>query len=265
MLDVAIFGASGRMGAALMAALAGRGDLRLSAALVSPRSRSLGESAGAAESGIRFSSDIGQALAGAGALVEFSTPAALESLLEALEQQPLPLVSGTTGLAPAAEERLASLAARVPLVRAANFSTGVYWSEKIVERLARNWGEGSDIEIVEAHHGGKLDAPSGTALFLGRAAARGRGTELSEAAVYARKGRCGPRKPGEIGFSVMRGGDLAGEHSVWFIGSGERIEITHRAFNRRAFAEGALRAAAWAAAQPPGLYDLDAVLAAADA
>ena len=252
------------MGAALRTAIAERGDLRLSAALVSPQSRSLGQGVGLAASDIAFTSDIGQGLSGAGALIEFSVPAAFDSLLEALEQQPVPLVSGTTGLEAAAEERLASLAEKVPLVRAANFSTGIHWSEKIVEHLARNWGEGSDIEVLEAHHGGKLDAPSGTALSLGRAAARGRGTELSKAAVYAREGRCGPRKPGKIGFSVIRGGDLAGEHSVWFIGSGERIEITHRAFNRRAFAEGALRAAAWAASQPPGLYDMGAVLAGAD-
>ena len=252
------------MGAALRAAMAERDGLRLSAALVSPQSRSLGQGVGVAESDILFTSDIDQGLAGAGALIEFSVPAALDSLVEALGRQPVPLVSGTTGLAPAAEERLAALAEKVPLVRAANFSTGIHWSEKIVECLARHWGEGSDIEILEAHHGGKLDAPSGTALSLGRAAARGRGTELSAAAVYVREGRCGPRKPGEIGFSVIRGGDLAGEHSVWFISSGERIEISHRAFNRRAFAEGALRAAAWAASQPPGLYDMGAVLAGAD-
>ena len=264
MLDIAIFGASGRMGAALRTAMADRGELRLSAALVSPRSRSLGQSASAAEPGIHFTADIGQALSDAGALIEFSGPDALESLVEALEQQPVPLVSGTTGLAPAMEERLISLASRIPLVRAANYSTGIYWSEKIVGHLARNWDEAGDIEIVEAHHSGKIDAPSGTALSLGRAAARGRGAELSGAAVYAREGRCGPRKPGEIGFSVIRGGDLAGEHSVWFIAPGERIEITHRTFDRRAFAEGALRAAVWAAGQPPGLYDLGAVLAAPD-
>ena len=244
--------------------MAGRNDLCLSAALVSPQSRSLGQSVGGVGPDINFTSDVAQALSSAGALIEFSVPDALESLLEALEQQPVPLVSGTTGLAPATEERLASLAEKVPLVRAANYSAGIHWSEKIIECLARNWDEGSHIEILEAHHGGKLDAPSGTALSLGRAAARGRGIELSKAAVYSREGRCGPRKPDEIGFSVIRGGDLAGEHSVWFIASGERIEITHRAFNRRAFAEGALRAAAWAAGQPPGLYDMGAVLAGAD-
>ena len=182
-------------------------------------------------------------------------------------RQPPPAPPASTPAPPLTEENdsLASslidaAAADIPICKASNFSTGVNLCFRLVAEAARVLGDEVDVEVIEAHHRHKLDAPSGTALSLGQAAAAALGRDLREDAVYHREGQTGARRAGSIGFSTIRGGDIVGDHTVLFAGDGERIEITHKASSRLAFARGALRAAAWLAAQPPGLYDMQDVL-----
>jgi 4-hydroxy-tetrahydrodipicolinate reductase len=192
--------------------------------------------------------------------IDFTVPQATLDNVNACVAAGCPLVLGTTGHDEAARAKIADAAQRIPLVMAPNMSLGVNLLLKLAELTAKSLDAEYDIEIFEAHHRHKKDSPSGTALGLGAAVAKGRGVALKEVAEYARHGVTEPRRKGAIGFSVFRGGDVIGDHTVTFAGIGERIELTHRASDRMAFARGALKAAQWLVSQPPGLYSMQDVL-----
>jgi 4-hydroxy-tetrahydrodipicolinate reductase len=254
---VLVVGALGRMGERVRAALAEDDALRLGGALEAPGHPGLGREL---EGGVRVTDDLEAALAPCDRLIVFATPGATLAAVEAARAARRPCVVGTTGFAPAQREALEAAAADVPLVVAANFSVAVNLLFHLVREASRRLGEGFDAEIVELHHAAKVDAPSGTALRLGEAVAEGRGRRLADHRVLAREGETGPRPPGAIGIQALRGGDNPGEHSVLFLGRGERLELTHRAATRDHFARGAVRAAAWVGGRPAGLYDMEQVL-----
>ncbi|WP_130618709.1 4-hydroxy-tetrahydrodipicolinate reductase [Dyella amyloliquefaciens] len=255
---LAINGATGRMGQALVQLVKGDKRFVLVAAMSSPNSALLGQPVFAGEGAPTYTSG----WPGADALdvvIDFSGPAGLAGALTYCESHGVALVTGTTGLDPTFGKRLAVSSQRIALLRSANFSLGVAVLTRLLREAAAtlpNW----DLDIFEAHHNRKEDAPSGTALALGEAAAEARGTTLAESGVYSREGRTGARQPGTIGFAVVRGGDIVGEHEAWLMGAGERIELTHRATDRSIFARGALEAAHWLSGRQPGAYDLDAML-----
>jgi len=261
MIRLAIAGAAGRMGCQLIGA-AGRAEgVAVSAAVEHAAHPALGEDAGAVAGG----ADLGVALrADAGGdfdlMLDFSTPAATLEHLAACRQLGRGMVIGTTGLGDDGESAVRAAAADIPVLMAANTSVGINLCLALVETAAAALGGMTDVEIVEAHHRHKVDAPSGTALALGRAAAAALGADLATDGVFTRHGHTGPRAHRSIGFSTVRGGDIAGEHTVLFIGDGERIEITHRATDRRLFADGAIKAAKWLAGRPPGAYTMRDVL-----
>lgn len=263
-VPMAVLGVSGRMGRALLVAMDEAGGVRLSGASASAGSRWVGMDAGTAAlgaaRGVAILADPAQAIQGAAVAVDFTLPQATGANLDACVAARCPLVIGTTGHAPEVRDRIVRAASRIPLVMAPNMSVGVNLLLELVEQAARQLDERYDIEIFEAHHRDKKDAPSGTALGLAAAAAAGRGVELEQVAEYDRHGVTGARRPGNIGFSVFRGGDVVGEHTVSFAGIGERIELTHRASDRLAFARGAVRAARWLIGRPPGLYSMRDVL-----
>jgi len=255
---LAISGASGRMGLALLALVRDDERFELVRAVVSSTSIRLGKAVYGDVSPIRFTDWSGDGAADV--VVDFSGPEGLAGALDYCDASGAALVTGTTGLSPAIEERLAKSAERIAVLRAANFSLGV----AVLTRLLREAAAalpGWDLDILEAHHNRKEDAPSGTALALGHAAAEGRGATLDDLAVYAREGRTGPRKTGTIGFAVVRGGDIVGEHQALLMGQGERIELGHRASDRSIFARGALEAAAWIAGRAPGAWTIEDVIA----
>ena len=192
--------------------------------------------------------------------IDFTLPAATESNLRACVESGTALVIGTTGLEDRQQKAIEKAAHEIPIVYARNMSVGVNVFMELVARAAGALGEDYDVEISEAHHRHKVDAPSGTALALGERIAAARGRKLADLAVYTREGRTGPRVPGTIGFAVVRGGNIVGEHTVRFIGSEEQVEFSHEAGDRRTFARGAVRAARWAAGQAPGLYTMADVL-----
>lgn len=211
--------------------------------------------------GVALSGDPREAFAHADAVIDFSVPPASLAALRAAAERGVPYVCGTTGFSPAERAELATLAKRLPLVLAPNFSVAVNVLAHLVEEAARLLGPGFDAEIVELHHAAKRDAPSGTALRLAAAIADGRGQDLEAALVLSRAGETGERPPGAIGVQALRGGDNPGEHTVLLVGRGERLELAHRAATRDHFAAGAVRAARWAHGRPPGLYGMDDVLA----
>lgn len=259
MLKITIVGASGRMGQAILA-LAGEMDaIRVVGAVVRPGS-AVEHQAVPGQADLSYDSDLGGAIRDADVVLDFSAPGSRETLARACAEQGCALLVGTTGLDEQARRELEAAADRIPVLLAPNTSLGVNLLTDLVRRAAAALGEHYDIEIVEAHHGRKVDAPSGTALRLGQAAAEARGHSLDAVAVHARHGQTGPREPGAIGFSVVRGGDIAGEHTVMLAGPGERIELTHRASSRDTFARGALDAAHWLSGREPGLYGMDHVL-----
>lgn len=263
-LRIALHGAGGRMGRALVQAIAAAEDLELVGATESAGSTVLGLDsgtiAGLIPNGIAISSDLAAAFASADVVIDFTRPEGTLDALAALEHGPKPLVTGTTGLDPQQEELLLRYAQQVPVVQAANFSVGVNLCIRLTELAARVLDESVDIEIIEAHHRDKVDAPSGTALRLGKAAADATGRSLEGDAVYSRVGHTGPRPPRAIGFATVRAGDIVGDHTVMMAGQGEQVEIRHRATSRANFAGGALRAARWLGQQVPGLYDMPEVL-----
>jgi|RhiMethySRZTD1v2_1073278.scaffolds.fasta_scaffold309332_2 4-hydroxy-tetrahydrodipicolinate reductase len=267
-VNVAIAGAGGRMGQALIEATLGAvPDFALVAALDVAGSPALGRDAGerfGRTTGIVVGSDIDAAVKAADVLIDFTRPAGTLGHAAACARQRKALVAGTTGLTAAQKADLAAHARTIPIVFAPNMSVGVNVLVKLVEMAAARLGPAYDIEIVEMHHKHKVDAPSGTALWLGEAAAAGAGVDLADHAVRARDGVTGERKPGTIGFAALRGGDVVGEHTVVFAAAGERVELTHRATSRQNFAAGALRAAAFAAGRlaplAPGLYGMNDVL-----
>jgi 4-hydroxy-tetrahydrodipicolinate reductase len=263
MPGIAVFGVAGRMGQCLVRALrAVPHELHLSGALASASSARLGEDAAleGPPCGIRITADLHAALEGAGAAVDFSLPQSVGEHTEACVALGVPLLVGATGLDSATRVQLEAAARTVPVLIAPNTSLGVAVRSHALGLAARALGDAYDAEISEAHHRFKRDAPSGTALALGEAIARARGLELEQVAVFDRHGTSAPRKPGSIGFSVIRAGDIVGEHTATFAGAGERIEMTHRATDRMVFARGALTAAAWLVGRPPGLYGMPDVL-----
>ena len=247
-MRLVVAGAAGRMGRMLIKTIAETAGVTLAAALERPGAAALGEDAGA--------------LAGVGAIgvVDFTAPAASVETAALAAQARIAHVIGTTGLSEADLASIAAAARHAPIVRSGNMSLGVNLLAKLVRDAARALGQEYDVEIVEMHHRMKVDAPSGTALMLGEAAAAGRGIALAGHSERGRDGMTGPRKPGAIGFASLRGGAVIGDHCVIFAGEGERIELTHRAENRVLFARGALKAALWARGRKPGLYSMADVL-----
>ena len=264
MHSVVIFGVTGRMGQSLVRALREAPELRLGAAVASAGSPGLCRDAAAdgPASGVLVTADVGQALNGADVALEFSTAAAVAAHAAACAERGVALLVGATGIDAPTRRLLETAAQRIAVLIAPNTSVGVAVLTRLAAAAARGLGPGFDAEIIEAHHGLKRDAPSGTALALGEAVAGARGQALTGAAVYERHGDTGPRPPQSIGFAVVRAGDIVGEHTVLFAGEGERIEITHRAGDRMIFARGALRAARWLAGRDPGLYGMGDVLGA---
>lgn len=262
-LRIAILGVSGRMGRALLTAIDETPGAVLSGAGASAGSRWLGQDAGAPASGPRRNvaiSACADAIRGANVVIDFTLPEATSANVQACVAAGCPMVIGTTGFDAAAQLEIERAAQRIAIVSAPNMSLGVNLLLRLTQLAAQALDDGYDIEIFEAHHRNKKDAPSGTALALGRAAADGRGVSLDAAADVARHGNTGARRRGAIGFSVFRGGDVVGDHTVTFAGIGERIELTHRASDRMAFARGALKAAQWIAGRGPGLYSMQDVL-----
>jgi len=264
---VAIAGAGGRMGQALIDATLAAGDLSLTAALDVAGSALLGHDAGeriGRPCGVMVTDDIASAIAGSDVLVDFTRPEGTLAHAAQCARRGVALVAGTTGLSATQKAELASHGRSIPIVFAPNMSVGVNVLARLVGLAASRLGPGYDVEVVEMHHRHKVDAPSGTALLLGDAAATARGTTLAEAGVFAREGTTGPRKAGSIGFATLRGGDVVGEHTVIFATEGERVELSHRATSRQTFAGGALRAARFVAAKraagEPGMYDMTDVL-----
>lgn len=257
-IRLAINGASGRMGRALLSLLREDGRFELAHAVVSPGSPHDGEPVWLGQA-LRHAHDWSRAPA-LDAVIDFSGTAGLAAALDHCLARGIPLVTGTTGLDAALQARLEAAGERIALLRAANFSLGVALLTRLLREAAAALPEW-DLEIVEAHHGRKQDAPSGTALALGQVAAAARDTTLDASAVYSREGRTGERVPGSIGFAVVRGGDIVGEHQALLIGAGERLELGHRAIDRAIFARGALQAAHWLVGRAAGHWRLEDVLA----
>lgn len=257
-IRLAINGASGRMGRALLALVRDDHRFELMHALVSSGSANDGIPVFAELStSLRYSSDWNGTVPDV--VVDFSGPRGLETALVYCLAHKVALVTGTTGIDEALKSRMVAAGRQIPILHAANFSLGVAVLTKLLREAAvalPDW----DLEIVETHHQRKEDAPSGTALALGHAAAKARGTSLVKDAVYVREGRPGPRRPGSIGFAVVRGGDVVGEHIALLFGHGERVELAHRATDRSIFARGALEAAVWLAGRHPGSYGIDDIL-----
>jgi 4-hydroxy-tetrahydrodipicolinate reductase len=263
-MRLVVTGAAGRMGRMLVKTIAQTPGVALSAAIERAGAPALGQDAGllagAGATGVRISDDPLAAMLNADGVIDFSAPAATVEMAALAAQARIAHVIGTTGLS---EDDLASLAAaarHAPIVRSGNMSLGVNLLARLVRDAARALGQEFDIEIVEMHHRMKVDAPSGTALLLGEAAAEGRGLTLSEHSERGRDGITGARKPGAIGFASLRGGTVIGDHSVIFAGDGERIVLSHHAEDRALFARGALKAALWARGRKPGLYSMADVL-----
>ncbi len=263
-LGVALVGAGGRMGRMLVHAVEQGHGVHLAAACDrrggEAVGRDAGELAGVGTAGVRVGDDPAAAAAAADIVIDFSLPDATSAVTAACRQAQSPLVLGTTGLGEAERTAVRKLADDLPVVHAANYSTGVTLLTALVEQAARAIGAQSDVEVIEAHHRNKVDAPSGTALRLGEAVAQANGRELAEHAIYGRQGHTGVRAQETIGFETIRAGDIVGEHTVLFAGDGERVELTHKATTRTTFASGAVRAAKWVVDQPPGLYDMRDVL-----
>jgi 4-hydroxy-tetrahydrodipicolinate reductase len=263
MQQVAIAGSSGRMGRALLEAVFQAPDLRLHAALEHPDSPFVGKDAGeliGSPCGVRITERVEQALPGANVLIDFTRPEGTLAHLEVCRRLGVKAVIGTTGLAPEQKARISDAAREIAIVFAPNMSVGVTLMLKLLETAARVLTDGYDIEIIEAHHRHKVDAPSGTALRMGEVIAQTLGRSLGECAVYGREGMTGERQASTIGFATVRGGDIVGDHTALFAGIGERIEITHKASSRATFAVGALRAARFLATKDHGLYDMRDVL-----
>ena len=267
-MRVVIAGAGGRMGRTLIAAVAASKGLTLAGAVEAEGSavigRDAGELAGLGPNGIKITSDVAAALKSADGLVEFTIPAATPAFAALTAAAGLVHIIGTTGHSAEEDKIIATAATRAKIVKAGNFSMGVNLLVALAKRVAKTLDDAYDIEIVEMHHNKKIDAPSGTALMLGRAAAAGRGIDLAQHAVRGRDGITGARSAGDIGFASLRGGTVVGEHSVIFAGPAERVELTHRAEDRMIFARGALHAAQWARNQKPGLYSMMDVLGLSD-
>ncbi len=252
------------MGAALLSLIDETPGASLVGATASANSRWLGQDVGVPAAGrsrgVTIDHDVAKAIHKANVAIDFALPVATIANVKGCANARCAMVIGTTGLDDIARQRITEAARQIPIVVAANMSLGVNLLMKLTELAAKALDSRYDIEIFEAHHRNKKDAPSGTALALGESAAVGRGVSIRDVGVFERHGETGSRVPGAIGFSVFRGGDVIGDHTVTFAGIGERIELTHRASDRMTFARGALRAANWVVNQSPGLYSMQDVL-----
>lgn len=264
LLSIAVIGASGRMGSALIGAVVDDPGLGLSAAVSRVDDPAVGQDAGVLVGrpplNIVLSTDFSKAVRSCDVAVDFSRPDGTLETLRACVDVGRPLVIGTTGFDAVQQYAIDAAASKIPVCQAANYSIGVNVCLKLLDEAARALGPVYDVEIVEAHHRHKVDAPSGTALAMGRTVADALGRDLDEVSIYGRQGHTGGRDGQTIGFSTVRGGDVVGDHTVMFLGDGERVEISHRATSRLNFARGALRAAAWLKSQPAGHYDMQDVL-----
>ena len=287
-ISVGIVGVAGRMGRQLVAAVAEHEHCRLSAGLEVPGSSVLGSNAlllaanagaSASELEVKVTDKASEVINSCDVIIDFSRPDASLAMLQAVKESArssqesgtngadkastatcAAIVIGTTGFSDAEKKKINEYAREFPLVMASNYSVGVTLCLDLLKTTAASLGDSYDVEVIEAHHRNKIDAPSGTALSMGEAVAGALGRDLADCAVYGRQGNTGVRNGKEIGFETIRGGDIIGDHTVLFAGDGERIEITHRATDRMAFARGAVRAAHWLVGQSPGLYDMSDVI-----
>lgn len=260
---VCIAGASGRMGRMLIEAVQAADDCTLSGALDVPGSPALGQDPAAflgQASGVAIASDLSAGLAGSQCLIDFTRPEGTMAHLRACVQHGVNLVIGTTGFSEEQKAEIAEASKSIAIMMAPNMSVGVNVTLKLLEMAAKALSSGYDIEIVEAHHRHKVDAPSGTALKMGEVIADALGRDLKDCAVYERYGHTGERDPSSIGFATVRGGDVVGDHTVMFLGTGERIEISHKSGSRVSYAQGSLRAVRFLAGQKSGLFDMFDVL-----
>ena len=264
MVRIALVGVSGRMGLCLIkaAALAELAELTVAVS----RSESLavgkdaGELAGISTLGLPVGTDLAAVVDQFDVLIDFTRPDASMAYIDICRQAGKKVVIGTTGYSETQKAAIAEAAREIPIVIAPNFSVGVNLSLKLLEMTAKVMGDYTDIEVIEAHHRHKVDAPSGTALRMGEVVAKALGRDLNDCAIYGREGETGARDRKTIGFSTIRAGDIVGEHTVMFADEGERVEITHKATSRMTFANGAVRAAIWLEDKAPGLYDMQDVL-----
>jgi 4-hydroxy-tetrahydrodipicolinate reductase len=262
-LNIAIAGAGGRMGRMLIEAVVADPSCRLSGALDVPGALGLGQDAGAflgRETGVRIVADLAQGLTAAHCLIDFTRPEGTLAHLNYCRQNGIAMVIGTTGFSEEQKAEIAQAARETAIVMAPNMSVGVNVTLKLLQMAAKALATGYDIEVIEAHHRHKVDAPSGTALKMGEVIAQALGRDLKDCAVYERQGHTGERDPSTIGFSTIRGGDIVGDHTVLFAGTGERIEITHKSSSRATYAQGSLRAAHFLAGHRRGLFDMFDVL-----
>ena len=262
-MRIVVAGASGRMGKTLIEAIIGSADAGLAGALDVPGSPAVGREAAefmGRDSGVVISTDLEAALAGADFLIDFTRPEGTLRHLAACVEHGVKMVIGTTGFDAAGKQAIEAAAARTALVFAPNMSVGVNVALRLLELAGKVLQEGYDVEIVEAHHRMKVDAPSGTALRMGEVVAQAMGRDHDAVAVYGREGVTGARKDQTIGYAVVRGGDVVGDHTVMFLGQGERIEIAHKASSRMTYAQGALRACRYLRGQKTGLFDMRDVL-----
>jgi 4-hydroxy-tetrahydrodipicolinate reductase len=261
---IGITGAAGRMGRTLIEAISQVDGLELTAAIERPESTLLGadagELSGQGKNGIAVVASLAELTDEIDVLIDFSVPDATMANLALCRSQGIAMVIGTTGFTPAQQSEIEQAADVVPICKASNFSTGVNLCFKLLDMAARVLGDDVDIEVYEAHHRHKIDAPSGTALSMGKVVADALGRDLDKVAVYGREGQTGARDRNTIGFATVRAGDIVGDHTVTFAADGERVEITHKASSRMSFARGAVRAAGWLPGQNAGLYDMQDVL-----
>jgi 4-hydroxy-tetrahydrodipicolinate reductase len=261
---IGITGAAGRMGRTLIEAIDQVDGLAVTAAVESPESSLLGadsgEMAGRGRNGVAVVGDLAAVIGDIDVLIDFTVPAATLANVALCAAQGVAMVIGTTGFTAEQQAGIDAAATRIPVCKASNFSTGVNLCFKLLDMAARVLGDDVDIEVYEAHHRHKIDAPSGTALSMGRVVADALGRDLDKVAVYGREGQTGARDRDTIGFATVRAGDIVGDHTVTFAAEGERVEITHKASSRMSFARGAVRAAGWLAGREAGLYDMQDVL-----
>ena len=263
MINVVVAGSSGRMGRTLIEAVLGAQDLRLHAALEQPGHTAVGRDAGelvGAHCGVRVSDDPASAIRGAQVLIDFTRPEGTLEHLRGCQAHAVKMVIGTTGFSTEQRAEFVAAARSIAICMAPNMSVGTNLVFKLIATAAQVLNQGYDVEIIEAHHRHKVDAPSGTALRMGEIVAQALGRDLKQCAVYGREGVTGERDAATIGFSAVRGGDIVGDHTVLFAGTGERVEVSVKAGSRATYAQGALRAARWLQSKPSGIFDMQDVL-----
>ncbi len=264
MIKAVIIGAAGRMGRTIVKVIQETEGIECLAGVENTGhpsvGKDLGEVAGLGSVGVKITDDLSLVIKEADVLIDFTTPSSSLYNMELASYFNKPMVVGTTGFDEKQKEKILEFVQSFPCVLSPNMSLGVNLLFKLVEMVAGILGPGYDVEILEFHHRGKRDAPSGTALRLGYRIAQALGRKFEEVAIYGRKGEVGPRSHGEIGILALRGGDVVGDHTVIFATEGERLELTHRASSRETFARGAVKAALWVVDKPPGLYDMEDVL-----